>query len=1214
MSKQILMLSAATAALLAGPAFADTTISSSTSTALTTGAAWKTTTITGVGTPNAGNITISTAGSVAIGTASVGAITVDSSNYVYSVGAISNNDVSSASGILIDVSTNPNLSSASFTNAVSATISGAGVYVDSVSNLSLTGAGTGKHGIWLNATNGDGTYTGDIIFNSNSTVTINGDSSYGVLISTSANTGATGAILNGDLNFGGEFKMTQTTALSTTASGLYGLLMQGEVNGNILLPAGGAMTISGDGATGMSIQGSGVTGSISIGGSLSTVGYTATATTVNTILSASALYPEAGTALEVGANVGNGIAILGPGFLGDTSVAAASVSASGTAPAIVINPGVNVLYSSAAPQTAPLVVGVYSRDGTIAGRDTNDPGFSFYNRGSITAQPTNVNNSAIAMGIIGSSASLPTILTGGVFNSGSISASATTTGTTASANSATAMNIGSYALLEQNLGAKNPIISAIDPGDQAAFVNSNASGSGKITAAVSGTRGGTAAAIGIAANASVPSLINSGTIAASATTTDVTITNPLHAVAIQDLSGSLTSIYNRGTISAQATTLNSNAQVTTAIDLSSGNPATPSGAGVTITDQSTSTNSATITGNIYFGTGNYQVLIINGNSPTHLASVTGNVSYGAGTVAGGNQLTIGAYGQLLGTVASVQGSGVAVDVKQYGTLALENTTTPLYATTFDIESYGGVSLGVSESLTNSGVVAADTSATVAPNARLGVAFDSFIPQAHDFVLITAPQGHLNIDPATVTLYNAALQTTVSGGGSLPYLFASANLQCIGTSPGCTAPAPGSVTDEFVLHVVPKEIGTGANQLPLTAGSYANTPLATTGGGTSTLFELANAALVNDDTLGSFMINSIHNAAQAQAAYNSFAPNVTGGTRAIVISITDQATGVVGARQRMLNLYGKEEGGTTLWGQEFVQMIKDPGQGAVDPNTTYKVRSGFKDRGFGFALGIDGGSPKYGWYGGAFTFYSGDVGELARYSRTNEQWYILSGYSTWRGKGLFFDSKIDAGYGHFDSKRFISLVIGSGSGASAYTREADSRHPGTMISGGFTTGGIFSYGATTLSPQISVDGLLMREEGYTEFNPATATVGDAFNLKVQPYYAKSLRVFLGGSVRYDLDLWDFYLQPEAHVGYRYDFLNDPVKLKAAFAYADTTGGIAGPGTQFTMRGPDPAQGNYVVGGSLATTTDAWTLGFNFDFVKGSNGALDEVGTINLLGRI
>ena len=58
----------------------------------------------------------------------------------------------------------------------------------------------------------------------------------------------------------------------------------------------------------------------------------------------------------------------------------------------------------------------------------------------------------------------------------------------------------------------------------------------------------------------------------------------------------------------------------------------------------------------------------------------------------------------------------------------------------------------------------------------------------------------------------------------------------------------------------------------------------------------------------------------------------------------------------------------------------------------------KDHGFGFVLGVDGGSPRNGWYGGAFTFYTGDVTqELPRATRTNTQWYMLTGYSQWSGK-------------------------------------------------------------------------------------------------------------------------------------------------------------------------------------------------------------------------
>ncbi|MDE2630985.1 MAG: autotransporter domain-containing protein, partial [Alphaproteobacteria bacterium] len=1043
---------------------------------------------------------------------------------------------------------------------------------------------------------------GDIIFNSTSTTTISGDQSSGVFI-------ASGATLKGNLTLGGTFSMTPTTPTSTTASALVGVLVEGQVQGNVSIPSGGVFAVQGAGAQGMSIQGTGVTGSLTVGGNLSTIGAATPTTQQQQLKQSTAVQPEASSALAIGANVGNGIEVLGPNFLNDQTVAPGAVAMQGRAATVFISPSVNSLYTTV-PQAAPLVIGVYG--------DTYDPGFSFYNRGTVTAQTANANNLAndsyntSAVDIAGASSALPTQLTGGIYNSGTISAAARSTGTVAKGNTATALAIDGYAMIGENLAAKNGT-------DQASLVNTNATNAasgGVISASVSGTRGGTATAILINTNGSLPSILNSGTIKAGAATTDKTLTNALQAVAIQDLSGTLTSIYNTGAILAQAgvsngnslSALDNNSQLAVAIDLH-GNTTTPSGAGVSIIDQSTSASNATILGNINFGTGDNQVLTINGTGRLQPqcatgricpdATVTGNVSYGSGTATGGDKLTIGSYGALSGIVTSVAGSGVAVDVKQYGTLVLQNTTAPLYATDLTVESYGALSLGVSESLSKSGLatIAADHSASIAAHANLGVTFNSFVPQGStNFVLVTAPKGSMGVtDLAT---YNTSISTSVANGGTMPFLFASASLQCFGTSPGCTAPV--GATDELVLSVVPKTKDDPT--LGLAKGSYGYQ-----------IFDAANTALGLDDVLGSALVNGVHNAKEAQAAYNAFAPNVTGGSRAIAISITDQATGAIAARLRMLNLYGKVEGGTTLWGQEFFQMLKDPGRGAVQADGT-RLLSGYKDHGFGFALGIDGGSPKYGWYGGAFTFYSGDVGEIVRDSHTNEEWYILSGYTSWRGKGLFFDSKIDAGYGRFDGKRKIDLTIVANGTSATFTREADNKHAGTLISGGFTTGALFAYGATTLSPMLSVDGLLMREEGYTETNPGTATVGDAFDLKVQPYYAKSLRAFLGGSVRYDLDLWDFFLQPETHAGFRYDFFNNPVNLKAAFAYADLSGGKYGPGTTFTINGPDPSQGNFVLGGSLAATTDTWTLGVNFDFVRGTNGAMEQVGTVNLLGRI
>jgi len=420
---------------------------------------------------------------------------------------------------------------------------------------------------------------------------------------------------------------------------------------------------------------------------------------------------------------------------------------------------------------------------------------------------------------------------------------------------------------------------------------------------------------------------------------------------------------------------------------------------------------------------------------------------------------------------------------------------------------------------------------------------------------------------------------------LPFLFKDAFLNIVQN--------PDLLTQSLILHVDVKT----ADELGLTG--YA-----------AQMLPLANQALIADDKLGAAMVVGIVDQKSAQQAYDQFAPDVTGGARAIAMSLTDQATGPVASRQRILRMYGKASGEVTLWGQEFAEFIKDPG----DVSTG---QTGFKDHGFGFVLGMDGGDPKAGWYGGAFTFYSGDIVEaLPRDSHTNSLWYMLSGYTDWRGRGLFLDTKLDVGYVNLKSKRFIDLTIPGQNGAAAthFIQEADGNRPGLVGSAGFTTGVILAYGATTISPQLSLDAMTLREEGFTETNPTTSSGnGKGFNLSTSSYYANSLRAFLGADVREDLDMGDFFLQPDVRLGYRYDFLNDPTNLKARFADVPVNG-IDQPGPQFTIEGPDPSQGNFVAGASLSATTDAWTLGANFDFVRGTNGATTEVGMIHLLGRI
>ena len=47
---------------------------------------------------------------------------------------------------------------------------------------------------------------------------------------------------------------------------------------------------------------------------------------------------------------------------------------------------------------------------------------------------------------------------------------------------------------------------------------------------------------------------------------------------------------------------------------------------------------------------------------------------------------------------------------------------------------------------------------------------------------------------------------------------------------------------------------------------------------------------------------------------------------------------------------------------------------------------------------------------------------------------------------------------------------------------------------------------------------------------------------------------------------------------------------------------------------PVDGNIVLGGGVATTTGAWSIGINYDYVKASDGPSEQTGVLTLIGRI
>ena len=1219
MIKHRLMLSAAAAALLGAlpmAALADVTVSTATTTALTTTAS--------------GNITIEAAGTIAVRNTGA-ALTLDSKNFITNNGLISNLNNTGSIGIQIDL-----------TNHDVRAQSGGLI---STNTITVAGEGTNKVGVLVV---GGGTFFGNISVNNATGVAQNGAGATIIVedVSSSAFRLMYESQVDGDITFGGAITgapTAKTTTTTTTSSGASLFLFDGETNGNIYFDPSTAASNSGSGARGIVVLGK-IGACASNSAAQLVAGYTCPTGNgkgLGTLINAGRIVSVGQVFIDTSSKEaileGGSVLSIGNGIAGGFYNAGPATAAGGFAAAVLSGNGVNgnstlridpSLAATATGLRGPINLGVISAE-----IDPIDPGYSILNRGTIISQPTDAQLSTSTVFIQGASSSVYTCLgkgdfatcnSGGILNTGTISALANTNITTQATTlvNATTITVGPYAAIPRlDVRAETTGIGTTTPG----LINAN----------VTGTSGGSATAIVIAQGAKLP-VISVGRGASILATVDTSTTSPTLAVgntsspfsmvaeAIIDTSGTLTKINNAGTIKAAvtATTPAVDAVVVTtvrAIDLLAS-----TASGITIN------NSGKIAGDILFGSGgnNYKLNVGNTggggtgnletntaelgglNTPNNYAVVAGTIGaetagftpattaslidFGAGS---GHTLRIGACGYVNSVIRSSTGA-VAVTVENNGTLFVANTnaTGSVNASTFDITG-GTLGLTVSQNTTaTSPVIRATQSASISSTSSVALQFGSFIssgttqasvtdPTAQEIVLISAPT--INVSATTLTQNNLQLAQ------NLPFLFQA-------TATPLQLKGAAGVSQTLALSLKPRVPG---------AGTAANPGLGLSGDALAQ-FPYVVSALATDPSLGSAIatsltvyktpgvsssgINVAASQQQAQRAFSQFGPDTSGGARQVAIMITDQATGPVAARQRLLRAYGKVPGELTLWGQEFFGNINNKGRVSADGSLT-----NYKDHGFGFTLGVDGGSPRGGWYGGAFTFYSGDVNQtLPRNTQTHTQWYMLSGYSQWQGKRLFLDTTISFGYGDFLGKR--DLVIGSSG------REAQGKRAVLMGALGGKLGAVLGSRGLEFTPYISLDGLTMREEGYTETG-----AGPGFNLQVAPYYANSLRTALGVDLKTGMNLFGLRLSPEMRFGYRYDLVNSPVKLRAGFV---STGGTTTAGNSYNFVGPDPDTGNLFGGLSLGAGTESWHVGVNYDLVRGNNGSATQVGTITLLGRI
>lgn len=350
--------------------------------------------------------------------------------------------------------------------------------------------GSGRYGVRIAGTEA---LDGDVTLGLGSSIRVQGNDSYGL---------SNEAGLTGDLISRG--------SINVTGDRSYGLRSTGDVAGDVWI--GGDVTSRGEDSTAVSLEGD-IAGALRIDGSISATGFRYT-TRSNDQEFVDGLDEDdlltGGSAVRISGNVAGGVLLGGPppppededededeenpdrddDGVPDEEQTVANITVLGSAPGIEI--------------------GSATRDVTLGVVGDGDLSYGFINRGGVTAN--GVYDGFEATGIqIGVEGGQSVIIDGGFRNEGGVEARAREAG-------ATAIRFGAGAVTPELYNAGPILSSVVSEGDHEA------------------------AALVIEAGATLPALYNSDRIQASFTGLEG------DAIAIRDLSGTLTSIDNIGVI------------------------------------------------------------------------------------------------------------------------------------------------------------------------------------------------------------------------------------------------------------------------------------------------------------------------------------------------------------------------------------------------------------------------------------------------------------------------------------------------------------------------------------------------------------------------------------------------------------------------------------------------------------------------------------------
>lgn len=569
--RKVLLSAVAAAPLLlfaVAPAMADTTVSSTTSEVKTSTA--------NNGQPD--NVTISSGATVSV--AGPVAATVDSSNTLTNNGAISIKNQDNSAAVVLNGG-----NTGAFTNGGQITNSEDYVRTDTNNDGVLDGDFAKGANRWAVHVVGPGAFTGNITLSSGSSISVQGNNSFGVALD---------APLVGNFSDGG--------TISVTGDNATGISITAPVTGKVLVSA--AVNATGGGARALNLT-SNVSGSLSIYASVVSTGFSTTSRSPDPAVTAKLLPSDlltSGSSVQIGGNVGGGVFVGAPPVgtvltnttadadgdgIVDSVEGTGSITTFGSAPALVVGSGANDVH-----------LGVFGAGGNAYG---------LILEGSVSGDGIFDTFSGTGAQLGGSNGHTVTI-DGGIH----ITSSSTVSGLGFQAG-ATGLHVLS--------GVTAPVLK-VDGGISAQATTDTAS---------------PATAVLLESGSHIGSLINNGSISAGITG------NTAGAAAIVDLSGNLTSIANTNSIAATVTAAAASGVATgstVAIDLSHNT------SGVTLTQSANSVATITpkITGDILLGSGADTVSFTAGTVQGALSMGSGSLLIDNGATYAGKLTATGPIG------------------------------------------------------------------------------------------------------------------------------------------------------------------------------------------------------------------------------------------------------------------------------------------------------------------------------------------------------------------------------------------------------------------------------------------------------------------------------------------------------------------------------------------------------------------------------------------